>query len=80
MDWGAEIGKARRKVKGRISWNQYEYFATDALRTTSTIEGWHRHFNKKNFTNPTLEHLFENFQLEKLRFDKILFDQVTTPN
>ena len=62
------------KIKGKISWNQEEYFKKDALRTTSTLESWHRQFNKKvNFTNPTLEHLFSNLQLEQCRVEKVSF-------
>lgn len=75
--WTGSLMKERhgRKIKGKITWSQEEYFKTDALRTTSSLEGWHKHMNSRiNFTNPTFEHLIENLQVEQGRVEKLLFE------
>ena len=64
------------RAKGKTPWNQYEYFATNGLRTTLSLENWHMHMNCAiNMKNPTFEQLFENLQLEQALVDKLLYEQ-----
>ena len=64
------------RAKGKIPWNQYEYFATNGLRTTSSLENWHMLVNRAiNIKNPTFEQLFENLQLEQALVNKFLYEQ-----
>ena len=64
------------RVKGKNVWGQFEYLYSDGLRTTSSLESWHKKFNAAvNKKSPPFENLFRCLQTEQARVEKLLYKE-----